>query len=517
MDEKEYNLLDEKWIRVLTLAGNVEYVGLKEVFNRSSEIERLLGDTAPQDVSILRLMLAVMYCAYLRDRSLSDSMDAMDLWSSIWEEGRFDETVVGKYLEDNREGFFLFHPTRPFYQTHMEGGSQYPAYKFNGSLSESNNKPRLFASVSGDQKDTMSYADAARWTVCAMSYDDCSAKHPSPKMAWGGNIGAVVIEGNNLFRTLMMNFPLADHRGEPYAVDVAPWEVGYQRPDVLQELPIPISPVGLLTIQCRHMELERVDDKVTGVRIKAGAFIPPEDVLVENMTSWIMRKDTQSFYPKKHDSTKSIWRDYQSLLLRDTSEGARTRVPGTIMWLSDLREFGAIPRMMIRVRAVGVEYGSMNSSIAEIIDDGLSINSELLSELNMGWNKLIDEMVKLTESVVYDFSVLMDELAILDGRNDVERDASKKRGKREMYGRMDAPFRSWLYKIDPESDRDSTSEVWKEKLEHICIGMADESLENSTIHSRNSRYNDSDNINNAYKAVDRYKRKVYSKTRWQKQ
>lgn len=371
--------------------------------------------------------------------------------------------------------------------------------------------------MSGDYKERMDYADAARWTVYSMSYDDCSAKRPSPKLSWAGSIGMVIIEGDNLFETLMLNFPLADHRGELYESESAPWEMDCVRPGILQEIPIPPSPIGLLTMQCRHIILEREGGKVTGVRIKAGAFIEGKDALIENMTSWYLSKDG-TLIPRKHNPSRSIWRDYQSLLLRGTEDDGRTRIPGTVMWLSLLCDNDILPRMMLRMRAVGIEYGSMTSSISEIINDNLSINSELLSELGVQWNRLVDEMVQLADSCVYQYSVLMDELAILDGRNDVERTGVKEKAKQELYSRLDAPFRNWISKIDPEiSDRDSESRGFKAMLESLCIGISSEALENSTHHSRNARAKkDSDKLDNAYIAVDRFRSKIFKMTRGEK-
>lgn len=520
MDEKEYNLLDEKWIRIITLDNTVEMMSLDEVFRESNRIKQLYGDTAPQDASILRLLLAIMYCVYLRKdidgvrEEIVCCQDAMDLWSNLWDNHNLDYDAIHNYLDDNREGFYLFHPTRPFYQTLMDGGSPFHAFKFNGSISQSGNKARLFSYMSGDLKDRLSYADAARWIVYSMLYEDCSAKNPVPKLSWGGSIGIVIIEGNNLFETLMLNFPLVDNCGEPYKLESAPWEADYVRPGILQEVPVPSSPIGILTLQCRHIILEREGDFVSGVRIKAGAFIDGKDAFIENMTPWILSKDGV-YTPKKHSRSRSIWRDYQSILLRSTENDAHTHVSGTVEWLSKLRDNDLLPRMVIQVRAIGIEYGSMTSSISEIVDDGLSINSELLSELGVKWNVLVDDMVQLSEDCVYFYSLLMDELAVLDGRNDVERDGVKDKAKQDLYMRLDAPFRNWISNIDPEkSDCDSESREFKTVLEGICFGISSDALENSTRHSRNARTKrDSDKIDNAYLAVERFRSKIYNKTR----
>ena len=59
MIKPEFNLLDEPWIRVRTRDCRVEEVSLKDVFVHAHEYEDLAGETAAQDVTMLRLLLAV--------------------------------------------------------------------------------------------------------------------------------------------------------------------------------------------------------------------------------------------------------------------------------------------------------------------------------------------------------------------------------------------------------------------------------------------------------------------------
>ena len=66
MIKPEFNLLDEPWIRVRTRDCRVEEVSLKDVFVHAQEYEDLAGETAAQDVAMLRLLLAVLHCTFSR-------------------------------------------------------------------------------------------------------------------------------------------------------------------------------------------------------------------------------------------------------------------------------------------------------------------------------------------------------------------------------------------------------------------------------------------------------------------
>lgn len=130
----------------------------------------------------------------------------------MWTLGHLPEKPIYDYLESYRERFWLFHPTRPFWQVPTAAiGTQYTAAKLNGELSESSNKVRLFPVRTGEDKSTVSYAEAARWLLYVNGFDDTSAKPkgkglPSTGAGWLGKLGLITAKGDNLFETLMLNF-----------------------------------------------------------------------------------------------------------------------------------------------------------------------------------------------------------------------------------------------------------------------------------------------------------------------
>ena len=56
MKEIEFNLLDEKWIRVLTPACAVEEVSLTDALVHAHEYTDLAGELPTQDAAVLRLL-----------------------------------------------------------------------------------------------------------------------------------------------------------------------------------------------------------------------------------------------------------------------------------------------------------------------------------------------------------------------------------------------------------------------------------------------------------------------------
>ena len=79
MIKPEFNLLDEPWIRVRTRDCRVEEVSLKDVFVHAHEYEDLAGETAAQDVAMLRLLLAVLHCIFSRVDENGEENPLIDL------------------------------------------------------------------------------------------------------------------------------------------------------------------------------------------------------------------------------------------------------------------------------------------------------------------------------------------------------------------------------------------------------------------------------------------------------
>lgn len=122
MEQKEFNLLDEPWIRVITADCQMRTVSLTDALIQAHTFADLSGEVAAQNTAILRLMLAVLHTVFSRVNAegeaspLEKSSDALKRWKALRDLGRFPEQPIRRYLEAWHERFYLFHPERPFYQ-----------------------------------------------------------------------------------------------------------------------------------------------------------------------------------------------------------------------------------------------------------------------------------------------------------------------------------------------------------------------------------------------------------------
>ena len=460
MEQIEFNLLDEPWIRVMTQDCAVCERSLTQTLTQSHEFLRLAGETPTQDVAVLRLLLAVLHTVFYRvdadgeDDPVEDASTAVARWRELWSAGRLPEKPIADYLDTWHDRFWLFHPERPFYQTPgADIGTAYEASKLNGELSESSNKPRLFPSRTGENKWSLSYAEAARWLVTLMGFDDSSTKvQTGTGSGWLGQHVNLYASGKNLFETLMLNLVFLRDGKEVWEEDNAPaWENPEPCKPVKRAICVPDNQAALLTLQSRRVLLKRKDDRVTGYATTGGDYFADggTNAFAEQMTQWRSVKKSKTapdeFRPVQLDPknpNKQLWRDFETIM--DGAAGKHRT--GVASWINTLKRKGAIKGMVVHFSSVGVTYKN-NSSIDEIIADHVDFHAHLFDDAGAPWNALIQSMITKTEDGARCIRLFAAGLCRAAG---CKSEDEEQRAVQEYYAAVDIPFREWLLSIDPE-------------------------------------------------------------------
>lgn len=482
--ETEFNLLDEKWILVRKSDCTTDELSLTDALLRSHEYTALSGELPTQDVSILRLLLAVLHTVFSRYtpegeyKPVSSANEAMSRWKTLWYGGKFPEKPIREYLESQHEKFWLFHPERPFYQTKAaEKGTEYMASKMNGVLSESSNKVRLFSSCAGKSKDTLTYSEAARWLLYVNSYDDTSAKPsqeskskenklPSPGAGWLGKLGLITVRGNSLFETLMFNFIVVEPSNREIWADEKPtWELEKPREKERCEIATPDNLAELYTIQSRRLILKHENNSVTGYSLLGGDFFDKVDAFIEPMTVWGKVKESEKtqiqFQPRRHNSSVKMWREFASVFA--SSDGMR--LPGVVSWIDLLRQIRLIDKKRYSCfNIASVQYGDSDYFVNDIFSDSLTFHTDLLTEVGKRWQESISEEVGKCEDIARKLGKLAADIEIAAGSSpkDAPKSATVSHVQEQYYYEIDVPFREWLLSIDPEWESGSHEE-------HECI------------------------------------------------
>lgn len=485
MEEKKFNLLDEKWIKTILLDGTAKDYSLIEIFKDAHKIKRLSGELMNQDIAILRMMLAILHSIYGKqeDGSYIPLAKVPELpatpglmlrrWKALWDSKEFDIKTIETYLESYRERFYLFHPEFPFYQVaNLQIGTSYRSAKLNGEIAESSNKIRLFAQRSGEVKGALSFSEAARWLIHINAFDDSSGKpkkRPAPAIGtgWLGKLGMILAFGDNLFETLLLNFILLrDGENELWGKEKPIWSIGEVKDAERTPISVPDNQAELLTLQSRRLFLNVEDDSIVGFISLGGDFYDDQqEVFNEQMTCW--RKPAKSsrskrqFEPKRHLVERTVWRDLNNLLVQSDD----IKRPGIINWLARLKSEGLLDHDTITFVTGGMNYDSQGI-VQDIVEDGISFSSHLLNALPFWANRIADE-VAMADDMVTQLARLAENLAKATGFSESKTRRRPTTNKfrssirEEMYFDLDLPFRQWLLKIDPETtDIDEACEEW---------------------------------------------------------
>lgn len=502
MKEIEFNLLDEKWILARKSDCTVDELSLTDALLKAHEYVELAGELPTQNVSILRLMLAVLHTVFSRyspqgePSPLYDSDDAEYRWKELWNAGRLPEKPIGEYLASVHDRFWLFHPERPFYQTEAAKiGTEYTASKLNGAVSESGNKIRLFCGCTGVQKSELSYSEAARWLLYVNNYDDTSSKPkgknlPSPGAGWLGKLGLITIRGNNLFETLVYNLILLNHKrnfSEVWGPECPAWEPDVPNTAERAEIPMPDNLSELYTLQSRRLWLNRDDnEKVIGYNLLGGDFFEKVDAFIEPMTVWSKVKGNErageKFQPRRHDSSVQMWREFSYAF--ETAAGSH--IPGVVLWTKYIKQMLPESRKLISFSIASVQYGDKDFFVNDVFSDSLTFHTDLLTEIGEHWRaKITDEIKKCDESAAALRFLAKDiELAAGSAEDTVLKRAVVERAREQYYYEIDLPFRNWLERIDPNWEIVSEQEEqalreWHETAKRIALRIGQELVESA--------------------------------------
>lgn len=470
MQEIEFNLLTEPWVRVRLPDNTVQEVSLTDALVHAQEYMDLAGEMPTQDAAMLRLLLAVLFTVFSRvnevgePEPLEDEEAALERWGALWELKHFPEQPIRDYLEQWKDRFWLFHPERPFWQiAELRNGIEFDGKKLNGERAQSGNKTPLFQSVSGETCESLTYAQAARWLVHQNGYDERGGRpkagnKPRHGVGWLGQIGFVEVKGKNLFETLMHNmaFPEDD---EAIRKEQKPcWEWEQPRTEQSVEIRIPQNAAELLTLQSRRILLKRSEEgkSVTGYEVLGGDYWSPENAFAEQMTLW--RKTSKenekvTYMPQQHDASIQLWREFPTMLNPEEHK------PGVLSWNLRLQNAGLLgSKEQICLKTIGIQYDEQGASVKDSYSDQLSMQLALLDNLGDSWTPRINREVERCVDVASCIGMLAKELKLAGGldynRVKTYKDLQKvtESARSQFYFAVDQPFRQWLRSIDPEED-----------------------------------------------------------------
>lgn len=340
-----FDLRDEPWIPVRLLTGERARLGLRALFKRAHEITDLELPVPPAAAGLVRI-LAVMTARIAVDDGVRlgdpDVAEDIDDWLAlrrrVLKAGRFDPDAVDGYFDKEVPSgrFDLFDAERPFLQDPRlraecvdAKGAPNPSgiNKLVMGRPTGINGAVLFGHFTDTAPEPVPAAEAA-WHLIAQLYfgpsGQCTPRRITGERTGSGDAAPLRKSVSyfpwapDLFTTLVLAVPRPQVVVDWEAGDVSSWE-GDHLPDPLQPLPPTTWPGRMLTGRFRHAVLlvpssdgrSVTDAYITWSTHERAQHVRDPYQILER------RKDGE-FQPREADASRALWRDLDSLLLKDS-------------------------------------------------------------------------------------------------------------------------------------------------------------------------------------------------------
>jgi CRISPR system Cascade subunit CasA len=228
---------------------------------------------------------------------------------------------------------------------------------------------------------------------------------------------------------------------------------------------------------------------VTRVLIANGEKLTPQNkVRDEPHTAW-RRSEAQEkkpgvsgtvYMPREHDPDRSIWRGLQSLLpgtsSRQRGDAAKFVAPGILEWIGYLGNERVLPPdHSVRVRAIGMVYGSQSSVVEDIVHDTLALRAVLTRKDAGALATVCISCVESAEAAAQAVGGLAGDLVAAAGGDGT---GSRSRAMERLYAQLDSPFRSWLLTVGTGPSELELQAAWHGEASRVTTAAARELLDN---------------------------------------
>lgn len=331
---KRFNLLDEQWIPVRMVDGQLRHVGLIKLFEQVKEIRALAETSPPSLIALYRVLLAITHRALTCAKGTWKDKDR-----SVWYREGLPQRAVRDYLEHWRDRFWLFHPEQPFMQvaalaTAEETRDKKPWTQVS-LASVCGNAPIVFDHSYDGAPKAIEPSEAIRTLIGFLQFTPgglVRVMRCSDNAGPLANTAAVLPIGETLNETLC----LALHPSTSTEIDDPPsWEQPVISTEGLRAAPsLAKGNNDRYTRLSRAVLLDSEDGSaIQWVRFAVGVALKNEENAPDPMASY--RAGSKGLVRLGFTEARAIWRDLPILL--PDAEGKASQAASVLGWAANLR------------------------------------------------------------------------------------------------------------------------------------------------------------------------------------
>nr|WP_281269694.1 type I-E CRISPR-associated protein Cse1/CasA [Phytoactinopolyspora halophila] len=328
-----YRLTEQPWVPVVDCDGHALELGLRDVLRRAHQLRWVDAEAPPVTAALHRLLIAVLHRVVEGPRNRHE-------WRRLWSAESLPEDRIDAYFDDHARAFDLFDDERPFFQCPALADLQARSAAQLVHFRAVGNNATLFDQTTAGERLVLSAAEAARWLVTVQAYDPGGLKTPFTKVKQSqrapcNNFGTVVVEGDTLKETLLLNLvlhePDANEPKHTSSADRPSWEAEPPSPE--PEKRVTKGWLDVLTWQSRRVLLHRTSDE-DGATVD-GAVITPGDAMEEQL-HWVEKMaafhqperrsrrssdEQRQWQPIQLHRLRGIWRHAREMLIPEDDFG----------------------------------------------------------------------------------------------------------------------------------------------------------------------------------------------------
>lgn len=491
MNESKFNVIDQPWILVKDVDGALKTVSMRELFKSAHRYECLAGELPSQDFAVLRILLAVLYRVF----DAEDHDSPTEEWGEIWERSDLPVDEISEYLDKWYDRFYLFDDAQPWLQVadlESISGSTKPVDLL---IPDCPIEGGLF-SMRRDYE-SITPAEAARWLAHCHAYDISGIKTGAVGdgrvkggkgypigTGWAGWLGGIVVTGNNLRETLLLNLVFDRKHDER---DVPIWEEPPLTSAPRENAQV-YGPVALFTWPQRRIRLfQNSAGNVSDILICNGDPIAYQfQDSNEVMCGWRLstpqsKKFGQDVYmPRQFDPSETLWRGFNALLPTSKADASNEdfKSCAVIEWSANLALDDILPKTQVtKIKTVGAVYGPQSASWEEIFSDELAFNVLIASSESNRTKEVVYLAAERAAEAAKILGRLGGNLAIAAGGDP---DSASTDARSFGFSELDNPFRNWLADFSPSGDVNEQLAAWTSKVYRLIRNLAAQLVENAS-------------------------------------